>query len=162
MDEVYRARDTRLKRDVAIKVLPDAFARDTERIARFQREAEVLATLNHSNIAAVYGFEEGSTALIFYRIGNKMMAVDVATAPAVSLSTPRLLFEQPYAFGAGTTLPNYDVMRDGRFVMVKDESSAGRLNVILNWPADLARVAAAPAQIGQTSIEICNRQIYAY
>jgi serine/threonine-protein kinase len=58
MGEVYRARDTRLKREVAIKVLPDAFARDPERLARFQREAEVLAALNHPNIAAVYGFEE--------------------------------------------------------------------------------------------------------
>src|SRR3954462_62090 len=58
MGEVYRARDTRLKRDVAIKVLPPAFARDPDRIARFQREAEVLATLNHPNIAAVYGFED--------------------------------------------------------------------------------------------------------
>ena len=58
MGEVYRARDTRLKREVAIKVLPDAFARDPERLARFQREAELLATLNHPNIAAVYGFEE--------------------------------------------------------------------------------------------------------
>jgi serine/threonine-protein kinase len=61
MGEVYRARDTRLKREVAIKVLPDAFARDPERLARFQREAEVLATLNHPNIAAVYGFEETSS-----------------------------------------------------------------------------------------------------
>ncbi len=51
MGEVYRARDTRLKRDVAIKVLPDAFAQDADRLARFQREAELLATLNHPNIA---------------------------------------------------------------------------------------------------------------
>ena len=58
MGEVYRARDTRLKRDVAIKVLPAAFARDPDRIARLQREAEVLATLNHPNVGAVYGFEE--------------------------------------------------------------------------------------------------------
>jgi eukaryotic-like serine/threonine-protein kinase len=58
MGEVYRARDTRLKRDVALKVLPDAFARDPDRMARFQREAEVLASLNHSNIAAIYGVEE--------------------------------------------------------------------------------------------------------
>ena len=62
MGEVYRARNTRLKREVAIKVLPDAFARDPERLARFQREAEVLATLNHPNIAAVYGFEETPSA----------------------------------------------------------------------------------------------------
>src|ERR1700739_4806631 len=58
MGEVYRARDTKLKRDVALKVLPDAFARDPERMARFQREAEVLASLNHPNIAAIYGVEE--------------------------------------------------------------------------------------------------------
>src|SRR3984893_17910294 len=58
MGEVYRARDTRLKRDVALKVLPEAFARDPERMARFQREAEVLAALNHPNIAQIYGVED--------------------------------------------------------------------------------------------------------
>src|SRR5271169_6838810 len=58
MGEVYRARDTKLKRDVAIKVLPEAFACDPERMARFQREAEVLASLNHPNIAAIYGVED--------------------------------------------------------------------------------------------------------
>ncbi len=58
MGEVYRALDTRLKREVAIKILPEAFARDPERMARFQREAEVLATLNHPNIAHIYGVEE--------------------------------------------------------------------------------------------------------
>jgi Tol biopolymer transport system component/predicted Ser/Thr protein kinase len=58
MGEVYRARDTKLKREVALKVLPDSFARDPERMTRFQREAEVLASLNHPNIAAIYGVEE--------------------------------------------------------------------------------------------------------
>jgi len=58
MGEVYRARDTKLKRDVALKVLPDAFAGNPERMARFQREAEVLASLNHPNIAHVYGVED--------------------------------------------------------------------------------------------------------
>jgi serine/threonine-protein kinase len=53
MSEVYRARDTKLKRDIALKVLPDAFAGDTDRMARFQREAEVLASLNHPNIAHI-------------------------------------------------------------------------------------------------------------
>src|SRR6266852_3590270 len=60
MGEVYRARDTKLKRDVALKVLPEAFARDPERMARFQREAVVLASLNHPNIAAIYGVEESN------------------------------------------------------------------------------------------------------
>ena len=58
MGEVYRARDSKLDRDVAIKVLPDAFARDQERLLRFEREAKLLASLNHPHIAAIYGFEE--------------------------------------------------------------------------------------------------------
>ncbi len=58
MGEVYRARDTTLDRDVAIKVLPDAFASDPERLARFEREAKVLASLNHPNIGAIYGLEK--------------------------------------------------------------------------------------------------------
>jgi len=58
MGEVYRARDSRLGRDVALKVLPSAFAHDAERMARFRREAQVLASLNHPNIAAIYGLEE--------------------------------------------------------------------------------------------------------
>ena len=61
MGEVYRARDTRLKRDVAIKVLPESFALDPDRLTRFEREAELLATLNHPNIAAIYGFEESGS-----------------------------------------------------------------------------------------------------
>lgn len=56
--EVYRAGDTKLKRDVALKVLPETFARDPEGMARFQREAEVLASLNHPNIAMIHGIEE--------------------------------------------------------------------------------------------------------
>jgi serine/threonine-protein kinase len=58
MGEVYRARDTKLKREVALKVLPEAFANNAERMARFQREAEVLASLNHPNIATIHGVEE--------------------------------------------------------------------------------------------------------
>jgi len=58
MGVVYRAHDTRLNRDVAIKMLPEAFARDPERLARFEREAQALAALNHPNIAAIYGLEE--------------------------------------------------------------------------------------------------------
>src|SRR5215475_10015932 len=62
MGEVYRARDTKLKRDVALKVLPPAFANDPDRMVRFQREAEVLASLNHPNIAAIYGVEHDGNA----------------------------------------------------------------------------------------------------
>src|SRR5215472_10925819 len=58
MGAVYRATDTKLNRDVAIKILPDYFSNDPDRLARFQREAQVLASLNHPNIAAIYGVEE--------------------------------------------------------------------------------------------------------
>src|SRR5205085_11313577 len=58
MGEVYRAQDTQLKRQVAIKILPPLLAADPERIARFRREAQVLASLNHQNIGAIYGFED--------------------------------------------------------------------------------------------------------
>ena len=63
MGEVYRATDTKLDRDVAIRVLPELLAGDPERIARFQREAEVLASLNHPNIAAIYGLAAGADEL---------------------------------------------------------------------------------------------------
>src|SRR5947208_7881038 len=58
MGEVYRARDLKLGREVAIKVLPESFTHDADRLARFRREAHVLASLNHPHIAAIYGFEE--------------------------------------------------------------------------------------------------------
>ena len=66
MGEVFRARDTKLDREVAIKILPEAFAHDADRLARFTREAKTLASLNHPNIAAIYGLEEsvGVTALV--------------------------------------------------------------------------------------------------
>src|SRR2546423_1443922 len=63
MGAVYRATDTKLNRDVAIKILPDAFANDPDRMARFQREAQVLASLNHPNIAAIYGVEENAIVM---------------------------------------------------------------------------------------------------
>jgi eukaryotic-like serine/threonine-protein kinase len=76
MGEVYRARDTRLKREVAVKVLPQTFARDTDRCARFRREAELLATLNHPHIAALYGLEEAGdlTALVLELVEGPTLA----------------------------------------------------------------------------------------
>jgi serine/threonine protein kinase/Tol biopolymer transport system component len=76
MGEVYRAADTNLKRAVAIKVLPDALAADAERLARLQREAEVLASLNHPHIAQIYGLErsDGSTALILELVEGPTLA----------------------------------------------------------------------------------------
>src|SRR5712692_6974736 len=71
MGEVYRAKDTKLKREVALKVLPEAFAGDPERMARFQREAEVLASLNHPNIAQIYGIED--RALVMELVPGKTL-----------------------------------------------------------------------------------------
>jgi serine/threonine protein kinase/Flp pilus assembly protein TadD len=83
MGEVYRARDTKLKRDVALKVLPEAFARDPERMARFQREAEVLASLNHPNIATIHGLEEfhGSQCLVMELVPGQSLAERVTSGP---------------------------------------------------------------------------------
>jgi hypothetical protein len=73
---------------------------------------------------------------LFYRIEDKMIAVGVTTMPALKLSAPRVLFDARYSYGAGATISNFDVSRDGRFVMVKPESWAGRLNVVQNWFAN--------------------------
>jgi predicted Ser/Thr protein kinase len=80
--EVYRARDTRLKREVALKVLPDSFANDPERMARFQREAEVLASLNHPNIAQIYGVEERALVMELVEGTNLKGPLPVETALA--------------------------------------------------------------------------------
>ena len=71
MGEVYRARDQKLGRDVAIKVLPADVAADTERLARFKREAQVLASLNHPNIAAIYGLDEADQKLSWFSSWSK-------------------------------------------------------------------------------------------
>ena len=79
MGEVWRATDTKLNRDVAIKVLPKAFAQDASRMARFQNEARVLASLNHPNIAAIYGVEEGALVLEF--VTGPTLAERIAQGP---------------------------------------------------------------------------------
>jgi len=81
MGQVYRARDTRLNRDVALKILPVDLAVDADRLARFRREAHVLATLNHSNIAAIYGLEEagGVTALVLELVDGPTLAARMKT-----------------------------------------------------------------------------------
>jgi serine/threonine protein kinase len=77
---VYRARDTRLQRDVAIKVLPESFAGDPDRLARFQREAQLLASLNHTNIAAIHGLEESGNvrALVLELVKGDTLADRIA------------------------------------------------------------------------------------
>ena len=83
MGEVYRARDTKLKRDVALKVLPATLLRDPERVARFQREAEVLASLDHPNIGPIYGMvdSEDSNGLVLALIDGLTLAERVEAGP---------------------------------------------------------------------------------
>ena len=80
MGQVYRATDTKLKRQVAIKILPPSLAADADRLARFQREAEVLASLNHPHIAAIYGLEEvrGVTALVMELVEGEDLSQRIA------------------------------------------------------------------------------------
>src|SRR5262245_16617511 len=83
MGEVYRARDAKLGRDVALKILPQPFAGDVDRVARFQREGQVLASLNHPNIAAIYGVEDAGDvrALVLELVAGPTLADRLATGP---------------------------------------------------------------------------------
>jgi serine/threonine protein kinase len=83
MGEVYRAHDGRLNRDVALKVLPEIFAADPDRMARFEREARVLGALNHPNIAAIYGLEEfgSSRALVMELVEGETLADRISKGP---------------------------------------------------------------------------------
>ena len=83
MGEVYRARDTRLNREVALKLLPARLAADLDRLARFRREAQLLASLNHPHIAAIYGFEETSAtqALVLELVEGPTLAERIAEGP---------------------------------------------------------------------------------
>jgi serine/threonine-protein kinase len=88
MGEVYRARDTRLRRDVALKILPNVFSSDADRLARFEREAQVLASLNHPNIGAIYGFEDSPAddgrplrALVLELVEGPTLADRIARGP---------------------------------------------------------------------------------
>src|SRR4029453_1951191 len=97
MGEVYRARDTRLGREVAIKILPRAFTADASRLARFEREARVLASLNHPHIAAIYGFEEGPAeagphkALILELVEGETLADRIARTGSKGLTVKEAL-----------------------------------------------------------------------
>jgi serine/threonine protein kinase len=83
MGEVYRARDTKLRRDVAVKILPRSFTNDPDRMARFEREARMLASLNHPHIGAIYGLEEadGIRALVLELVDGETLAERIARGP---------------------------------------------------------------------------------
>src|SRR5688572_26490763 len=83
MGVVYRGRDSRLQRDVALKLLPDNFASDPDRLSRFQREAQVLASLNHANIAQIYGLEqvEGSFCIVMELVEGETLGDRLKKGP---------------------------------------------------------------------------------
>src|ERR1700694_2498868 len=85
MGEVYQAHDTKLGRNVAIKVLPEAFAHDPERLSRFQREAKMLASLNHPNIATIHGLEhsDGTHYLVMEMVPGETLRERIATEGAL-------------------------------------------------------------------------------
>src|SRR6266581_7785172 len=83
MGEVYRARDSRLNRDVALKILPESFTHDPERVARFRREAQVLASLNHPHIGAIYGLDEANNTqfLVLELVDGESLDRRIARGP---------------------------------------------------------------------------------
>ena len=129
LGEVYRARDTRLGREVAIKVLPEMFASDPERLARFEREAQVLASLNHPHIAAIYGFEDGPTEVGPY-------TADLVAAVGAELARPvqAIVLE----FVEGPTLADPGCHLDvGRFeIAMNNAALVCRFERVGNLPRD--------------------------
>ena len=91
MGQVYQATDAKLNRQVALKILPEAFATDPDRLARFQREAQVLASLNHPGIAAIYGIEEaeGTRALVLELVEGPTLADRIAHGPILRIPDDR-------------------------------------------------------------------------
>jgi serine/threonine protein kinase len=96
MGEVYKAHDTKLRRDVAIKVLPGSFARDADRLARFRREAQLLASLNHPNIATIYNIEDsnGTTYLVMELVPGENLAERIRRDGAVPVEEALIIAKQ--------------------------------------------------------------------
>jgi serine/threonine-protein kinase len=144
MGEVYRARDTKLERDVAIKVLPDSFAQDADRVARFTREARTLATLNHPNIAQIYGVEERApldngqgapgetrTALVMELVEGEDLAAIITRGPlALDEALP---IARQVADALETAHENGIIHRDLKPATIKIRSDGTVMRVILNW-----------------------------
>src|ERR1700682_6494540 len=96
MGEVYQAHDTKLGRDVAIKVLPEAFAHDPERLSRFQREAKMLASLNHPNIATIHGLEQsgGTSYLVMELVSGETLAERIKRDGAIPIEEALAIAKQ--------------------------------------------------------------------
>src|SRR5262245_4088838 len=130
MGEVYRARDLKLKRDVAIKALPEEFSRDHDRVGRFQREAEVLASLNHSNIASIYDLQEANESrfLIMELVEGETLAERIAKGPLPIEEALEIAKQICDALEAALAA------RDGRFLInTVLEDAAASITLFQNW-----------------------------
>src|SRR5438046_1117869 len=168
MGQVYRARDTKLNRDVALKILPDAFASDSDRLARFTREAQTLAALNHPNIAHIHGLEEVASAgsgptvlraLVMELVEGEDLSDRIAQGP-ISLDEALPIARQiaealEAAHGQGIVhrdlKPANIKVRDDGTVKVLDFGLAKAMDPAGTSSADLMRsptFTAAPTQMG--------------
>jgi Tol biopolymer transport system component len=142
MGEVYRATDTNLKRDVAVKVLPESFATDADRLARFQREAEVLASLNHANIATIHGLEkaDGQTVIVMELVEGQTLAERVADGPIPPDEAMRIAMQVASALEAahGRQIVHRDLKPAN--VKVKDDGTVKVLDFGISKPLDASAI----------------------
>jgi serine/threonine-protein kinase len=137
MGEVYRAHDARLARDVALKVLPDAFASDPERLARFAREAQILAALKHPNIGAIYGLEESSDAgtivraLVLELVEGETLADRIARGP-IPLDEALPIAKQ-IAEALQAAHEQGIIHRDLKPSNIKVQPESSPIAIVLNW-----------------------------
>ena len=138
MGEVYQARDTKLDRDVALKLLPDTFAADPERLRRFEREAKTLASLDHPHIAQIYGVVDvdDRQALVMELVQGQTLDVLIQAAASRSRAP------SPRRRGGSSRWPGFDVAADGRLLMTRSapqtEGDEPRAVLRQNWMAALA------------------------
>jgi serine/threonine protein kinase len=156
MGEVYKAKDQKLGRDVAIKVLPEESAKDADRVARFQREAKLLASLNHPNIAAIHGLEEsdGIQFLVLELVEGETLADQLKRGPIPVEESLKLALQIAEALEAAREKgvihrdlkpANIKVTPDGkRFLMMKDvgavssgEAGPHKIIVVTDWFEEL-------------------------
>ena len=161
MGEVYRARDTKLGRDVAIKILPDAFAHDPERVARFRREAQLLAALNHPHIAAIYGLEESNGSLFLVlelvdgeTLAQRLAAVAGSKGPGLPV-TEAITIARQVADACQAAHEKGIMHRDLKpaniaftaegqvFGMIEETQSASPTLVVVKWSEELKRLVPA-------------------
>jgi serine/threonine protein kinase len=150
MGEVYRARDTKLEREVAIKVLPDVFVSDPERVARFQREAKTLAALNHPHHHPFWSRD--GRELFYIPSAGGFAVVSIMTRPTFAFSDPVSLSRGPLGFfeGGPINTRQNDAAYDGRVIAITTGNPSqvppgtggqAQFHIVLNWTEELkARV----------------------